>query len=153
MPPSSLDNDTFTVFRGLDRNEATGPFLLHVHSGAPAGQEEASTEAPLPYSRGTFQHLFIVSFIQVSKKLLVVRTHQQIFLCDSSFFCFSRVNKKNDEKTCPTTTRISVSLRPCSHSDSSMHRTGSRLPTVEQSSVSPTSLSHTLRDEIEPRNT
>ena len=75
-------------FHGLDRNEATGPFLLHVHSGAPTGQEEASTEAPLPYSRGTFQHLFIVSFIQVSKKLLVVRTHQQIFDVILQFFLF-----------------------------------------------------------------
>lgn len=33
-----------------------------------------------------------------------------------------------------------------------MHRTGSRLPTVEQSSDA-TSLSHTLRAEMEPRNT
>lgn len=39
-----------------------------------------------------------------------------------------------------------------SHSDSSMHRTGSRLPTVEQS-TSLVVLSHTLRAEMEPRNT
>lgn len=39
-----------------------------------------------------------------------------------------------------------------SHSDSSMHRTGSRLPTVEQSTSSVV-LSHTLREEMEPRNT
>lgn len=151
MPPSSLGNDTFTVFRGLEMKPRDHSCCTYIAARLRAKKKQALKLPSLqPWHIST---LFYCEFHSGQQKEPTCRTYTPAdFLCDSSFFCFSQVNKKN-EKTCPTTTRISVSLRPCSHSDSSMHRTGSRLPTVEQSSASPTSLSHTLRDEIEPRNT